>query len=151
MNTTIKGLFTAMAFVAAAGCSDAMPTTPSAMLPEAAAQAAPPARLAFSSTQSYTDQQAFSATGGAGSIDFTGSMTTGTPCYDVTGAVQSAPGVVELTVSASPTGGACIQVLTFNNYQGEVTRLSPGVYTFTVVHESGSSTQTVFTDVVTVS
>lgn len=151
MNATLKSIIAAAALSTTIACSDAVPTGPSAMLPESAAQASSKSQLTFNNTQSYSDEQAFSATGGQGQISFTGSITTGTPCYNVTGASQTGTGTVTLTVTAAPNGNSCIQVVTFNNYSGAVSRLAAGSYTFQVVHVQGGTSQTVFTQPVTVS
>jgi hypothetical protein len=151
MYTTIRGCIAVAALAAAAACSDAgAPTEPSFLTPPEAAQAKAPSRLTFSSTQSYETQTPQTATGGVGTIDFTGSLTTGTPCYDVSAAHRSGPGQVTVTVSAVSTGGICAQVITHNNYQGRVSNLAPGTYTFTVIHEVNGSRTTAYTSTVVV-
>jgi hypothetical protein len=96
------------------------------------------AQLTFSSTQSYSDETPFSATGGAGTISFTGSLMTGTPCYTVSGGLRQSGKRITVTVTAQSTGGICTQVITHNNYQGQVTGLAAGTYDFRIVQ--GSST-----------
>jgi hypothetical protein len=44
----------------------------------------PGSTLTFTSTQSYETQSPQTASGSVGGIDFTGSLTTGSPCYTVT-------------------------------------------------------------------
>lgn len=122
----------------------------------AAAAAAPAAeaqhgQLDFSYTQSQSAESPQSATGGTGSISFTGSLTTGTPCYELSGSHAVRGSRVILTVTATGTGGMCTQVVTHNNYQGSISGLAPGDYTFEVVHGSGGSRETVYTTQVTVS
>ena len=61
-------------------------------MPEQAAQAAKPqSPFSFSVNQSYSEETPFSATGGTGRINFAGSILTGTPCYNVTGASGTSP------------------------------------------------------------
>lgn len=122
----------------------------------AAAAAAPAAeaqrgQLDFSYTQSQSAESPQSATGGAGSISFAGSLTTGTPCYELSGSHAVRGSRVILTVTATGTGGFCTQVVTHNNYQGSISGLAPGDYTFEVVHRNGGARETVYTTQVTVS
>jgi hypothetical protein len=107
--------------------------------------------LTFSYTQSQSSETPQSATGGAGTIDFTGSLTTGTPCYELSASHAVRGSRVILTVTATETGGFCTQVITHNNYQGQVSGLSAGDYTFEVVHRTGGGKgETVYTTEVTV-
>jgi hypothetical protein len=123
----------------------------------AAAVAAPEAAdaqrgtLEFRATQSQSEQTPFDATGGTGSIDFTGSLETPTPCYEVSGAHAVRGSRVILTVTATQTGDFCTQVITYNNYEGAVQGLASGTYTFEIVHRTGSGRgETVYTTQVTV-
>jgi hypothetical protein len=146
MTRTIKTLVAAVTLTAAVACSDATPTDPSSSLvaaPESGVSAANKgSSLTFSSNQSRTTWSDQTAMGGVGAIDFSGSLMTGNPCYDVTASHRDAAGSVTVTVRADPnTSNACIQVITYNNYQGRVMGLASGTYTFTVVHEvNGTST-----------
>jgi hypothetical protein len=141
MYGKIKGLFTVAAFAAAAACNSGSPTESSFLAPPNEPMTArSQSQLTFSSSQSYDTQTPQTSTGGAGVIDFTGSLTTGNPCVDVTATHSSRSGSVTVTVSAAPNGNACIQVITNNNYQGRVSNLAPGTYTFTVIHDAGSRT-----------
>lgn len=150
MNALTKGLMTVVLAAATAAC-DGSPTTASALAPEDGAIAmAKQSRLTFSSTQSYETQTPQTATGGSGAIDFTGSLTTGNPCYSVSATHRTGGSDVTVTVSASSTGGFCAQVITHNNYTGTVSNLAAGVYTFNVVHDVGGSRSTAYTGVVTV-
>ncbi|HEX7242239.1 MAG TPA: hypothetical protein VF263_18275 [Longimicrobiaceae bacterium] len=108
-------------------------------------------QLTFSTTQSYSDATPFSATGGAGTISFAGSLQTGTPCVTVSGGLGQRGQRVTVTVTAAPTGGFCTQVITNNNYQGQVTGLAAGTYDFRIVHATGGGSSTVYTQSVTVS
>lgn len=150
MNALTKGLMTVVMAAATAAC-DGAPTAASAFAPESEGIAmAKQSRLSFSSTQSYDTQTAQTASGTSGAIDFTGSLTTSTPCYDVSASHQTQSNAVTVTVTASSTGGICTQVITYNNYTGTVSGLSAGTYDFTVVHENGGSSTTAFNGTVTV-
>lgn len=120
-----------------------------AAAPEAEAQRG---ELEFGYTQSQSAETPQSATGGNGSISFTGSLTTGTPCYEVSGSHAVRGSRVILTVTAAGTGGMCVQVVTHNNYEGTVSGLAPGSYTFEVVHRGdGGRGETVYSAPVMVS
>ncbi|HEU4559249.1 MAG TPA: hypothetical protein VFS20_15435 [Longimicrobium sp.] len=141
-----------LALVAACAACDGAPTASSALAAPAdgPALAQSPGVLTFSSTQSYTDQSPQTATGALARIDFTGSLTTGQPCYVVTGSHTARNGTVTLTVTATRTGDVCAQVVTHNNYQGSVAGLTPGTYTFTVIHSVNNTRTTAFTGTVVV-
>lgn len=138
MHKTIKGLAVIAALATATACSDgAGSPTGSSLLsaPEQASLARDGSQLTFSSTRSNSIVQDQTSSGGAGSIAFTGSVTTGNPCYDVTATHSNRNGVVTLTVDVTSNGNICMQVMTYHNYQGQVSGLAPGTYTFTVVHD----------------
>lgn len=144
MKGLAKGLTMAVLAAAVAAC-DGSPTTASAIAPEDGGIAmAKRSRLSFSSTQSYETQTPQTASGGAGAIDFTGSLTTGTPCYDVSATHSSGSGAVTVTVTGTSTGGFCAQVITHNNYTGRVSGLAAGTYDFTVIHEVGGTRSTAY-------
>lgn len=150
MKALAKGLMT-VALLAATTACDGSPTAGSALVSESDGIAmAKQSRLTFSSTQSYDTQTPQTASGGAGAIDFTGSLTTGNPCYSVSATHTSGTNAVTVTVTATSTGGFCTQVITNNNYTGRVSGLAAGAYTFTVVHQVGESSSTAYTSVVTV-
>ncbi|MBW3572740.1 MAG: hypothetical protein KY467_16720 [Gemmatimonadetes bacterium] len=150
MKALTTGLMAIVLAAATAAC-DGSPTTASAFAPESDGIAmARQSRLTFSSTQSYDTQTPQTASGTAGAIDFTGSLTTGTPCYDVKASHRTQSNAVTVTVTASSTGGFCTQVITYNNYTGQVSGLSAGTYDFTVVHDVGGSSTTAYTGTVTV-
>jgi hypothetical protein len=138
------------AFVAATAACDSSPTTSSALAADGIAQARSESTLTFSSAQSYDAQTEQTATGGTGTIDFTGSLTTGTPCVEVTAAHRTGRSEVTVTVSASGTGGFCTQIITNNNYTGRVAGLAAGTYTFDVVHNTGGASYTAYSSTVTV-
>ncbi|HEX8690835.1 MAG TPA: hypothetical protein VF746_00225 [Longimicrobium sp.] len=141
MYGKIKGLFTVAALAATAACNSGSPTEASFLAPPDEPMAArAESQLTFSSSQSYDTATPQTSTGGVGVIGFTGSLTTGNPCVDVTASHSSRSGSVTVTVTAAPNGSACIQVITNNNYQGQVSNLAPGTYTFTVVHDVGTRT-----------
>ncbi len=150
MKALAKGLMT-VALLAATTACDGSPTAGSALVSESDGIAmAKQSRLTFNSTQSNTTQSGQTASGGSGAIDFTGSVTTGDPCYDVSATHQAGTSEVTVTVTASSTGQICTQVITHNNYTGRVSGLSAGAYTFTVVHNVDGSSSTAFTGTVTV-
>ncbi|HEX2092219.1 MAG TPA: hypothetical protein VHG28_07440 [Longimicrobiaceae bacterium] len=148
MTRTFRGLLLAAGLLATAGAAQA---APSLDIPAAVRIADYFATLTFSSTQSQETATPFSATGGAGTIGFTGSLTTGTPCYDVTGSLGQRSRRVTVTVTAQGTGGICAQVITHNNYQGTVSDLAAGTYDFRIVHVVNGSSSTAYTQQVTVS
>lgn len=153
MKAMTKGLLTIALISATAACNGA-PTASNefASTPEGPSFAKPPSgsSLTFSSTQSQTTATPQSSSGGTGSINFAGSLTTGTPCYDVTASHSARTGSVTVTVTGSDTGGFCTQVVTNNNYQGAVTGLAAGTYTFTVVHNTGGTSTVAHTNTVVV-
>ena len=141
----------ALALLACAAC-DGAPTASSALAApsEQASLAQSPGVLTFSSTQSYSERTPQTATGGLARIDFTGSLTTGQPCYVVTGSHNTRSSTVTLTVTATRTGDICTQVVTNNNYQGSIAGLTPGVYTFTVLHVVNGASTPAYTGAVVV-
>ncbi|HYR08779.1 MAG TPA: hypothetical protein VEQ60_13445 [Longimicrobium sp.] len=151
MKALTRGL-TTLALVAATAACDGSPTTASALTAgdEGIAMARSGSTLTFSSTQSYDTQTEQTATGGVGGIDFTGSLTTGTPCVEVSAAHSQRQNNVTVTVSAAGTGGFCSQIITNNNYTGRVSGLAAGTYTFTVAHNTGGASSTAFSGTVTV-
>jgi hypothetical protein len=152
MNALTKGLMTIALLAATAAC-DGSPTGASALAPErdgVSMAKQQQSRLTFSSTQSYEAQTDQTAGGVVGAISFTGSLTTGSPCYDLTATHQAGSTSVTVTVTAKATGGFCAQVITYNNYTGSVSNLAAGSYTFTVIHDVGGSRTTAFSGPVTV-
>lgn len=153
MKALSKGLMTIALLAMTAAC-DGSPTQASALVAGdegiSAAQAPAPGTLTFASTQSYSEQTPQTASGGAGSISFTGSLTTSTPCYDVSAAHAARRSTITLTVTATSTGGICTQVITNNNYTGSISGLAAGTYTFNVVHANGGSSETAYSSTVTV-
>lgn len=142
-----------LALLAATAACDGAPTASSAFAAptDGASLAQSKSRLSFSSTQSGSTETPQTATGGTGRIDFTGSVLTGTPCYQLS-ATHGAQGTsVTVTVTAASTGDFCAQVLTNNNYQGSVTGLAAGTYTFTVIEVVNGEQTTAFTGPVVVS
>lgn len=150
MKTIAKGLLT-IALFAAAAC-DGSPTASNALVSpaEASMAAQAPGVLVFTSTQSQTEETPQTATGGVGSINFTGSVLTGTPCYTVTGSHSGRRNDITLTVTASSTGGFCTQIITYNNYQGSISGLTAGTYNFTVVHNVNGTRTTAYNSTVVV-
>jgi hypothetical protein len=146
-----KSLLT-LALLAATAACDGAPTASSALAAptDGPSLAQSPGVLTFSSTQSYTDATPQTATGALARIDFTGSATTGTPCHTVTGSHTTRGSAVTLTVTATRTGTTCTQVVTNNNYQGSVAGLTPGTYTFTVIHNVNGTRTTAYSGTVVV-
>jgi hypothetical protein len=154
MKAMTKGLLTIAMLAATAAC-DGAPTASNSLVAAgeagpAFAATAPSSSLTFSSTQSQTTATPQSATGGTGSINFAGTLTTGTPCVDVTASHTDKRGVITVTVTATGNGGFCTQVVTNNNYQGAVTGLAAGSYTFNVVHVVDGSSSTAYSSTVVV-
>ena len=152
MKALTRGLMTIALLAATAAC-DGSPTEASAFAAEDAgisAAQAPSGTLTFSSTQSYSEETPQTASGGVGSINFTGSLMTPTPCYTVSASHANRRGTITLTVNAASTGGICTQVITNNNYTGSISGLPAGTYTFNVVHVVNNSSQTVYSSPVTV-
>lgn len=151
MKALIKGLMT-IALVAATAACDGSPTaSSSAFVPESdGASMAKAGGFTFNNTASYSEQNPQTASGGAGFIDFTGSLMTGTPCYNVTGARSVSGTNVTVTVTANDNGNICQQVITNQNYTGRVSGLAAGTYNFTVVHVTNGTSETAYTSTVTV-
>lgn len=153
MKGTIKGLAAVVAMVAITACSDASPTESSFVATDAAAMAKAqpgPGTLTFSSSPSYSSQTSQTATGGLGTIDFTGSLQTPNPCYNVTAAHTGSGTAITVTVSAAYNGNICTQVITWHNYNGRISGLPAGNYTFTVVHDLEGSRSTAYSSQVLV-
>ena len=150
MKALTRGLMTIALLAATAAC-DGSPTTASAFAPESDGTAmAKASNFTFNNTASYSEQNPQTATGGTGSIDFTGSLTTGTPCYNVS-ATRSVSGTnVTVTVTAADNGNICMQVITYQNYTGRVSGLAAGTYTFNVVHVTNGTSETAYSSVVVV-
>jgi hypothetical protein len=151
MKAMTKGLMTIVMLAMTAAC-DGAPTASNEFVatPEGPAFAKASSRLTFNSTQSYSEETPATATAGTGSINFTGSIMTGTPCYSVSATHVSSTGEVTVTVSAVDSGRICTQVVTNNNYTGSVTGLAAGTYTFTVIHSYGGSSSVAQTSTVVV-
>jgi hypothetical protein len=150
MNAMTKGLLT-IALLATAAC-DGAPTASSdfASPTDGAAFVEAAATLSFSYTQSGSEETPQTATGGAGSISFTGSLSTPTPCYELTAAQSTKRNNITVTVTAAGTGGFCTQVITNNNYQGAVSGLAAGTYSFTVVEVVNGTRTTAYSGPVVV-
>lgn len=150
MLKAIRGMTVALALLAASGNAQAAHAAGGPSIPGMERTMAR-AALTFSSTKSYDTEQPESATGGAGSISFQGSIQTANPCYDVTAAQRQRGSRIVVTVTAAPADGICTQVITYNNYTGQVSGLAPGTYDFQLVEVAGGRSTTVLTRQVTVS
>jgi hypothetical protein len=100
--------------------------------------------LTFSYEQSQSEESPPTASGGDGSISFTGSITTPTPCYSVSASHREEGSRITLRVTAQREGEMCTQVITHNNYTGAVRGLSSGTYQFVVMHGTGDDAETVY-------
>lgn len=141
---TMLSIFAAAALsLAACGDSPTAVAGPAAMAQNAGS-------LTFSYEQSQSMSQPQMAQGAVGGIQFSGTLTTGTPCVTVTAAQVTRRNTVTVTVKAAPEDGICIQVVTFNNYQGMVSGMAPGSYDFTVMHEVGRTRSVAYNGQVTV-
>lgn len=151
MKTLAKGLATIALASGAAACSGS-PTAGAAFVSgtDRTGTGGSPGVLTFTSAQSFSERSTQTASGGVAGIDFTGSLTTGTPCNTVSATHGTSGNNVTVTVTAAPTGGVCAQVVTFNNYTGRVSALLPGTYDFTVLHVNSGTTTTAFTATLTV-
>ena len=155
MNTRAKGL-AAIALAAATAACSGSPTAGAVFASgnDGTGTESSPGVLTFTSTQSTIVQTAQTAAGGVAAIDFTGSLTTGTPCNVVTATHDTSGNDITVTVTATPTtttpGTACVQVVTFNNYTGRISALLPGTYDFSVLHVRAGTTTTAFFGTVTV-
>lgn len=134
----------AAAALSLAACGD----SPTAVAGPAMAQNT--GSLTFSYEQSQSMSQPQTAQGAVGGIQFSGTLTTGTPCVTVTAAQVTRRNTVTVTVTAAQDDGICMQVVTFNNYQGMVSGLAPGSYDFTVMHEVGRTRSVAYDGQVTV-
>ncbi len=152
MKALAKGLMTVALLAATAAC-DGSPTTASAFVSESDGIAMQGGTtLTFSNTPSYdyATRNAQTASGSVGGIDFTGSLTTPNPCYNVSASRSVRQTNVTVTVTADYNGNMCMQVITYQNYTGRVNGLAAGTYNFTVVHETDGSAKTAWTGPVTV-
>ncbi|HEX6039700.1 hypothetical protein [Longimicrobium sp.] len=135
MNAMTKGLLTIAMLAATAAC-DGAPTASNEFVSTvdgpAFAQSSS-STLTFSSARGTTATPP-SSSGGTGSINFAGSITTPTPCYEVSASHTARSSVVTVNVRTADAGGICTQVITNYNYQGSVSGLEPGLYTFTITH-----------------
>ena len=151
MKALTKGLMTIVLAAATAACDGSPTASSSAFAPESeGVSMAKASNFTFNNTASYSEQNPQTASGGAGVIDFTGSLTTGTPCYNVTGARSVSGSTVTVTVTATSNGNICTQVITYQNYTGRVGGLAAGTYTFNVVHVTNGTSETAYTSVVVV-
>lgn len=140
MNARIKGLVTMAALLAAAACGDAS----NVFAPDGAAlaRAGGTYAMTFGSMQDYDNNLASApqwAAGGAAVVDFGGTLVTPTPCFDLTAANEVTPRGVVVTVTAAPTGMACIQVITDNHYTGQLTGMPAGTHHLRIVHQVGTA------------
>jgi len=152
MKRIARGMIAA-AVVAAAACSGA-PTGSSLLVRRGGGDGGPNTQpsstLAFGNTQSSSEQTPQSASGGAGSIAFTGTISTATPCWGVSASHAESTDAITVTVTANPSIRACSQVITYNNYQGTITGVEAGTYRMIVIHNLGGTATTAFNGTVVV-
>ena len=147
MRGTMKGALTVAVLALAAACSDtAAITAPDQPLLAKQTVTYP---MTFNVVQDFSTAQPQSAVGGAGVIDFTGTVQTPTPCYDVTAVNSMARATVTLTMKAVDNGNICTQVITWNNYSGQIT-LPAGAYTVKMVQVMNGRSTTMWSGPVTV-
>ena len=147
MYGRIKGALAVAALVlTAAACGDRSVTAPAAPVAGRNPVVFP---MTFNVTQSFSAGQAFTATGGPGVVDFTGTLQTPTPCFDVTATNVQSHAIV-VTVTATDLGGICTQVVTWNDYNGQLTGVPAGAHAFKVVHVVGGHSTTMWNGTVTV-
>jgi hypothetical protein len=152
MKAVTRGLMTIALLAATAAC-DGSPTTASAFVSESDGIAmAGASSFSFNNTPSYdfATRNEQTASGGAGGIDFAGSLTTPHPCHNVSATRSVRQTAVTVTVTATDNGNTCHQAITHQNYTGRVSGLDAGTYTFTVVHDLNGTPQTAYTATVTV-
>jgi hypothetical protein len=106
--------------------------------------------LTFTQTQSNDTQTPQNAAGGTGSIVFAGSISTATPCWAVTATHTQDGAEITVTVTATPSGQVCTQVITFHNYQATIAGLAAGTYRLTVIHDIGGTAVTAYNSTVVV-
>lgn len=145
MRTIASGLLAGVLLAASVACGGA-PTGSSLIVNRnngrTGAESA--STLTFTQTQSNDTRRQQSASGGTGSIVLAGSITTATPCWLVTAVHTHDGNDVTVTVTATPSGQVCTQVITFHNYQATVAGLAAGTYRLTVVHDVGGVVTTAF-------
>jgi hypothetical protein len=147
MRAAIKGALTVAALALAAACSDAATITAPDHPVAGKGKAAYP--MVFTVVQEYSGGQPQGATGGTGVIDVAGTLQTPTPCYDVTAVNTVSRGTITVTVNAVQNGNMCIQVITWNNYNGQITTPA-GDYTMRIVHAVNGHATTTWSGDVTV-
>lgn len=146
MNGRIKALLAVAALGLAAACADRGITAPTAPLGAKGGGGFP---MTFTVAQSYDAGTAQTAAGGAGVVDFAGSFQTPTPCYDVTAANGASKGIT-VTVTAVDNGNICPQVITWQNYTGQLTGVGPGSYALRVVHVVAGRSRTAWNGTIVV-
>ena len=150
MKTIARGLLAAL-LAATAACTGS-PTDSGVFVNRNNGDPAGPAdgTLTFTQTQSNDTRTPQNAAGGTGTIAFAGSIPTATPCWIVTALQTQAGNDITITVTATPSGQVCAQVITYHNYQATITGLAAGTYTLTVIHNLGGTSTTAFNGTVVV-
>lgn len=150
MKTIARGLL-AVLLAATAACNGS-PTGSPVFVTGNNGDPATPAdgTLTFNLTQSNDTQTPQNTAGGTGTIAFAGSIPTATPCWTVTAVQTQAGNDITVTITATPSGQVCAQVITYNNYQATITGLPAGTYTLTVIHNLGGTSTTAINNTVVV-
>lgn len=150
MKALARGLMT-VALLAATTACDGSPTAGNAIVAaNEAAAAQSPGVLTFASTPSQSERHPQTASGGVAGIDFAGALVTGQPCYTTSATHSTQDNTVTVTVTGTPMGGVCAQVVTYHNYIGRVSALLPGTYNFIVLHQVRTTTTTAYSGTITV-
>ena len=110
-----------------------------------------PFQLSFSTPPSST-YSGPSIVGTSTAIIVNARLVAPTPCTDLTATVNHDGAAIDLTVTASPKNGTCVQPLAIYDYMLALAPVARGTYRVTVHHvgEAGSA-HTTFTQDVTVS
>jgi hypothetical protein len=103
--------------------------------------------------QRATGEAPNAATGGAGTVTVTGTVSTPNPCHDLSGAATLQGSTLTLTVSARGNADMCIQSIGAIGFDATLRGVPAGSYTLRVVHTypgSGWETKTAMTQQVQV-
>ncbi|HEX8907177.1 MAG TPA: hypothetical protein VF771_20160 [Longimicrobiaceae bacterium] len=146
MYGMIRSALAVAALALVAACGDRSVVAPEG---PAAAKGGTVYPMTFTVTQSFSGGMAQTVTGGVGTIDFTGTLQTPTPCYDVTATNLTGRAIVA-TVTATDLGGICTQVITWNDYAGQLTGIPAGSHAFKLVHVVGGRSTTMWSGTVNV-
>lgn len=100
----------------------------------------PDSRFSFSATQAAMGGRAEfaeAAAAGTGTVRFSGTMATPSPCFRLSAGAAVSGQEIAITVTATSTLGRnelCATVVATSDYTGAVRELTPGTYRVTVFH-----------------